>query len=131
MGTSSKGHRYPERERTDSQSSYRLAMAVINHFIFLFALWPGLLSPMCALAQDTPLFVQGGFEDATVRGNAYNAGGVIVVNGFHMNIPENLLVHFPEALVPWRDFAARKEDFKGFETRAGGLILPRSTAVLT
>lgn len=99
-------------------------MPVMNHFIFLFSLWSGLLLPGSALAQDTPLFVQGGFEDATVSGNAYNAGGVICVNGFHMNIPENLLVHFPEALVPWGEFVARKEDFEGFETRAGSLILP-------
>ncbi|PKS08149.1 hypothetical protein jhhlp_005425 [Lomentospora prolificans] len=66
--------------------------------------------------QDAPLWVQGALEDATVEGAAYNAGGVITVNGFVMNVPENLLVQFPAAWVPWKDFVASKADFLGFET---------------
>jgi hypothetical protein len=67
-------------------------------------------------AQEAPLWVQGGFEDATVTDDTYNSGGVIVVNGFTMNVPQNLLVQFPAAWVPWKDFAASRSDFLGFET---------------
>lgn len=68
-------------------------------------------------AQDAPLWIQGAFEDASVADDSlYNSGGVIVVNGFSMNVPENLLVQFPAAWVPWKDLVASKEEFMGFET---------------
>lgn len=67
-------------------------------------------------AQDAPLWVQGSFEDATFADEAYNSGGSITVNGFTMNVPKNLLVQFPAAWVPWREFVASKADFQGFET---------------
>ncbi|KAK4204632.1 hypothetical protein QBC40DRAFT_250032 [Triangularia verruculosa] len=74
------------------------------------------------LRDDSPIWVQGAFEDATVTVNdtSYNAGGTITVNGFIMNIPKNLLVQFPAAWVPWRDFVASKSDFMGFETLVMG-----------
>ena len=77
----------------------------------LLLAWPGRV-----LSQDAPLWVQGSFEDASVSGDAYNAGGAIVVNGFTMNVPENLLVQFPAAWVPWKDFVASKADFTDYET---------------
>ncbi|KAI3392026.1 hypothetical protein diail_6322 [Diaporthe ilicicola] len=67
-------------------------------------------------AQDAPLWIQGGFEDGSVADETYNSGGTITVNGFTMNVPKNLLVQFPAAWVPWRDFVASKTDFLGFET---------------
>lgn len=78
--------------------------------------------PLLALAQQTGLFIQGAFEDATASGNAFNAGGTIAVNGFNMNIPQNLLVQLPAAWVPWKDFVASKADFVGFETMVGALF---------
>lgn len=68
------------------------------------------------LAQDAPLWVQGAFEDGSVADETFNSGGSITVNGFTMNVPKNLLVQFPAAWVPWRDFVASKADFAGFET---------------
>jgi len=71
----------------------------------------------CVLAQDAPLFIQGGLEDATVTDpTVYNSGGTITVNGFVAEVPLNTLVQFPAAWVPWRDFVASKSDFLGFET---------------
>ena len=82
-----------------------------------FALALGILTiPYGVLSQDAPLWIQGRFEDATVASDAYNAGGTISVNGFTMNVPENLLVQFPAAWVPWKNFSASKTDFIGFET---------------
>lgn len=100
-------------------------MAVITHLSLYLTLclllggWPA-----SVLAQDAPLWIQGAFEDATVSGDAYNAGGVITVNGFTMNIPENLLVQFPAAWVPWKEFVASKDDFLGYETLVCKLPIP-------
>lgn len=73
--------------------------------------------PFFASAQDAPVFIQGGFEDATVDDESlYNTGGTIKVNGFDMVVPKNVLVQFPAAWVPWKDFVTSKADFAGFET---------------
>ncbi|KAM5350960.1 hypothetical protein ACJ41O_003683 [Fusarium nematophilum] len=95
-------------------------MDLISFFVFLFfSSHFGL--PFFASAQDSPLFIQGGFEEATVDDDsAYNAGGTITVNGFNMVVPKNLLVQFPAAWVPWKDFVASKADFAGFETLVMG-----------
>lgn len=83
--------------------------------ILTLGLQVALLAP-AVLGQDAPLFIQGALEDATVSGDAYNAGGSITVNGFSMNVPENLLVQFPAAWVPWKTFVESKDKFLGFET---------------
>lgn len=67
-------------------------------------------------AQDAPLWIQGSFEDGSVADETFNSGGSITVNGFTMNVPKNLLVQFPAAWVPWRDFVASKSEFLGYET---------------
>ncbi|TLD20488.1 hypothetical protein PspLS_08686 [Pyricularia sp. CBS 133598] len=72
------------------------------------------------LAQDAPLWIQGDFEDATVADDTYNSGGTITVNGWQMKVPKNLLVQFPAAWVPWREFVAIKNDLVGFETLVMG-----------
>lgn len=66
-------------------------------------------------AQDAPLFVQGGLEDATATDASYNSGGSITVNGFSIQIPKNLQVQFPAAWVPWKDFSAGKQSMLGYE----------------
>ncbi|KAI6354676.1 hypothetical protein MCOR25_008499 [Pyricularia grisea] len=72
------------------------------------------------LAQDAPLWVQGDFEDATVTDDTFNSGGTVTVNGWEMKVPKNLLVQFPAAWVPWREFVAIKNDLVGFETLVMG-----------
>ncbi|KAK2043508.1 hypothetical protein LZ31DRAFT_524378 [Colletotrichum somersetense] len=69
-----------------------------------------------AVSQEAPLWIQGGFEDATATDETYNTGGTISVNGFTMNVPKNLLVQFPAAWVPWKEFVANKGNFAGYET---------------
>lgn len=88
----------------------------ILSFLFFSLFLPCVLAQV--LRDDSPIWVQGAFEDATVTANdtSYNAGGTITVNSFVLNIPRNLLVQFPAAWVPWRDFVASKSDFIGFET---------------
>lgn len=73
-----------------------------------------------SVAVDSPLWVQGAFENATTTDATYNTGGTITVNGFTMNVPKNLLVQFPAAWVPYKDFVESKDDFLGFETQVIG-----------
>lgn len=79
-----------------------------------FTLWVFLLS--FVLSQEAPIWVQGSLEDATATDDTFNTGGSIVVNGFTMNVPKNLLVQFPAAWVPWKEFVNNKADLAGFET---------------
>lgn len=67
-------------------------------------------------AQDAPLFVQGALEGATTDDDSYNAGGTISVNGFTIQVPKNMLVQFPAAWVPWKDFVAQVDSMIGYET---------------
>ncbi|KAK8015952.1 hypothetical protein PG991_008840 [Apiospora marii] len=73
-----------------------------------------------ALAQDAPLFIQGGLEGATATNETYNSGGTISVNGFDMTVPKNMLVQFPAAYVPWKDFVADKDAMLGYEVNVIG-----------
>jgi hypothetical protein len=68
-----------------------------------------------AFAQDAPLFIQGGLEDATAVDDSYNSGGTITVNGFNVQVPKNLQVQFPAAWVAWKDFTAEKASMLGYE----------------
>jgi hypothetical protein len=73
--------------------------------------------PYLVSAQDAPVMVQGGLEDATADdASIYNTGGAITVNGFNMVVPKNVLVQFPAAWVPWKDFVENKAEYIGFET---------------
>ncbi len=67
------------------------------------------------MAQDAPLFVQGGFEGATATDDSYNTGGTISVEGFTIKVPRNMLVQFPAAWVPWKDFVEDKDSMIGYE----------------
>ncbi|KAM7211805.1 hypothetical protein V8F06_012811 [Rhypophila decipiens] len=68
------------------------------------------------VGDDHPIWVQGALEGVTATDDSYNTGGTITVNGFTMNVPKHLLVQFPAAWVPWKDFIGNKTDFLGFET---------------
>lgn len=92
-------------------------MDIISFFVLLVFSNHLFRLPLLASAQDAPVFIQGGFEEATVDDESvYNTGGTITVNGFNMIVPKNLQIQFPAAWVPWKDFVASKADFAGFET---------------
>jgi hypothetical protein len=75
------------------------------------------------MAQDAPLFIQGGLEDATINDDTYNTGGTIVVNGFSITVPSNMLVQFPAAWVPFKDFVEEKDSMLGYEINVCGAAL--------
>jgi hypothetical protein len=80
-----------------------------------------------AFAQDAPLFIQGGLEDATAVDDSYNSGGTITVNGFNVQVPKNLQVQFPAAWVAWKDFTAEKASMLGYEINVPFPRLPSDT----
>jgi hypothetical protein len=80
--------------------------------ITLFSL---LLFALGALAVDVPIFLTGALVDATATDDTYNTGGTISINGWLVNVPKNMLVTFPAAFVPWKDFVANKTAVMGFE----------------
>ncbi|KAK4161149.1 hypothetical protein QBC43DRAFT_303198 [Cladorrhinum sp. PSN259] len=88
------------------------------HLISVLSLFLSLVT--LSVAVDSPLWVQGSFEDATITGTTYNTGGTVKVNGFTMNVPKNLMVQFPAAWVPFKEFVESKDDFLGFETQVIG-----------
>lgn len=90
-------------------------MAYLSSLLSFFASFLIAICLSQVRAQDAPLFVQGGFEDATITDDAYNSGGSITVNGFNIQVPKNMLVQFPAAWVPWRDFVADKSSLLGYE----------------
>ncbi|KAK6822424.1 hypothetical protein PG990_014882 [Apiospora arundinis] len=73
-----------------------------------------------AQAQDAPLFIQGGLEAASATDDTYNSGGSISLNGFDISVPKNMLVQFPAAYVPWKDFVADKDAMMGYEINVIG-----------
>ncbi|KAI1420393.1 hypothetical protein F5Y12DRAFT_133333 [Xylaria sp. FL1777] len=73
-----------------------------------------------AYGQDAPLFVQGALQDATAFDDTFNSGGTIFVGGFNITVPKNMLVEFPAAYVPWKDFAQEKDSMLGYETNVVG-----------
>ncbi|KAF2641869.1 hypothetical protein P280DRAFT_541331 [Massarina eburnea CBS 473.64] len=108
------------------------SMSLLSVVIVAFQL---LLYSFSVSAQDAPLFIQGGLEDATVTDSSiYNSGGTISVNGFSIQVPKNVLVQFPAAWVPWKDFVADKNSMIGYEVSVIGNFvngLPIAAQVIT
>ncbi|KAK6070992.1 hypothetical protein SCUP234_09902 [Seiridium cupressi] len=73
-----------------------------------------------AMGQDVPLFIQGGLEGATALDDTYNTGGSISLNGFDIVVPKNVLVQFPAAYVPWKDFVEDVDAMLGYEVNVIG-----------
>ncbi|KAH9902319.1 hypothetical protein F4778DRAFT_791250 [Xylariomycetidae sp. FL2044] len=102
-------------------------------FLLMLGLQLASMFPQAA-AQDAPLFVQGAFEGATKDDNTYNTGGTIVVNGFNITVPKNMLVQFPAAWVPFKDFVEDQDFMVGFETNVIGNFIngqPMAAQILT
>ncbi|KAF2789776.1 hypothetical protein K505DRAFT_312547 [Melanomma pulvis-pyrius CBS 109.77] len=98
-------------------------MARFNLYSLLLAGFQLLTFITWVHAQDAPLFIQGGLEDATAVDETYNTGGSISINGFTMTVPKNMLVQFPAAWVPWKDFVADKASMLGYEVNVIGNFL--------
>ncbi|KAK7937298.1 uncharacterized protein PG986_014166, partial [Apiospora aurea] len=61
-----------------------------------------------------------GLKGATATDETYNTGGSISLNGFDISVPKNMLVQFPAAYVPWKNFVADKEAMLGYEVNVSG-----------
>jgi hypothetical protein len=66
-------------------------------------------------AQDAGLLTHAGIEGAQANDDTYNSGGFIQVGGFNITVPRNMLVAFPAAYVPFKDFAADIDSMIGYE----------------
>ncbi|KAK5651794.1 hypothetical protein OQA88_11661 [Cercophora sp. LCS_1] len=86
-------------------------------------LLPILLLVLGVLGVDVPVFLDGALIDATADDDSYNTGGTISVNGWNVTVPKNMLVTFPAAFVPWKDFVADKAAVLGFEVNVAGNIV--------
>ncbi|KAK1757943.1 hypothetical protein QBC47DRAFT_357845 [Echria macrotheca] len=75
------------------------------------------------LSVDVPIILDGALVDATATDDSYNTGGTISVNGWTVNVPKNMLVSFPAAFVPWKEFVANKSAVLGFEVNVAGNIV--------
>ncbi|KAK4183511.1 hypothetical protein QBC35DRAFT_526074 [Podospora australis] len=89
----------------------------------MLILFPLLCLLMAVLGVDVPITLDGGLVDATADDDTYNTGGTISLNGWTVKVPKNMLVTFPAAFVPWKDFVAQKASFIGFETNVVGNIV--------
>ncbi|KAH8658241.1 hypothetical protein BX600DRAFT_500217 [Xylariales sp. PMI_506] len=91
--------------------------------------WPSffsiaLLGFSVVVAQDIPLALTGGLDDATVKdATKANSGGTVSVNGWKVTVPDNLQIGFPATFIPWRDFVASKGSFLGMEVDVVGNIV--------
>jgi hypothetical protein len=97
------------------QFVFKFTMVLFNSIAFLLAGVQLITFFPWIHAQDAPLFIQGGLEDASAVDAAYNTGGTISINGFTIRVPENMLVQFPAAWVPWREFVNDKGSMLGYE----------------
>jgi hypothetical protein len=67
-----------------------------------------------------PLEEDGILDSISLSGSSFNAGGTISVNGRIITVPENLLVQFPAAWVPFKTLA--QGSFTGNEVSIFGNI---------
>ncbi|KAK4148880.1 hypothetical protein C8A00DRAFT_38530 [Chaetomidium leptoderma] len=86
-------------------------------------LLPLFLLFLTVLGTDVPILLNGALVDATATDDSYNTGGTISVNGWTVIVPKNMLVTFPAAFVPWKDFVAGKASVIGFEVNVAGNIV--------
>ncbi|KAK4672062.1 hypothetical protein QC764_611180 [Podospora pseudoanserina] len=89
----------------------------------MLVLFPLLCLVLGALGVDIPMWLDGALVDATATDDSYNTGGTISVNGWTVQVPKNMLVTFPAAYVPWKDFVAQKAAVIGYEVNVAGNIV--------
>ncbi|KAF2797557.1 hypothetical protein K505DRAFT_298215 [Melanomma pulvis-pyrius CBS 109.77] len=69
-----------------------------------------------------PFAVIGGLDSCTVTtANKYNSGGFISVNGFSIQVPENLIAQFPVAWVPFPEMCGAGAG--GYEVSVTGNVV--------
>ncbi|KAJ9665686.1 hypothetical protein H2201_004170 [Coniosporium apollinis] len=73
-----------------------------------------------AFAAVTP-FSTVGTIDGLSAGSEFNSGGTLSVNGYSITVPDNLIVQFPAAWVPWKDVVAG--GFNGYEVSIVGNVV--------
>ncbi|KAK4169624.1 hypothetical protein QBC43DRAFT_283177 [Cladorrhinum sp. PSN259] len=80
-----------------------------------------------ALAQvagrDTPITLDGALDDCQANDDSFNTGGFIQLNGWNVTVPKNMLVTFPAAFVPWKEFVANKSAVLGYEVTLTGNVV--------
>ncbi|KAK3988406.1 hypothetical protein QBC44DRAFT_371063 [Cladorrhinum sp. PSN332] len=80
-----------------------------------------------ALAQvpgrDTPITLDGALDDCQADDDSFNTGGFIQLNGWNVTVPKNMLVTFPAAFVPWKEFVANKSAVLGYEVTVTGNVV--------
>lgn len=55
--------------------------------------------------------------------DTYNSAGTITVNGWTVDVPQNMMVTFPNLFVPWPEFVSQKDLFLGFEVNVAGNVV--------
>ncbi|KAJ4991922.1 hypothetical protein SVAN01_02517 [Stagonosporopsis vannaccii] len=78
-------------------------------------------APQIFAQTVTPFVIDGPLAGASASAaTQFNSGGSITVGGVSITVPENLLVQFPAAFVPFRDFAANGGQYSGYELSVDG-----------
>lgn len=73
-----------------------------------------------AQSPPVPFIIDGGLESVSAADGSFNTGGSITVAGITITIPKNLLVQFPAAFIPFKDFAGKAGDYGGYEVSVDG-----------
>lgn len=79
--------------------------------------WPSRRVSLCSIKLQHSLIKSSVSASSTTQ---FNSGGSITVGGTTIAVPENLLVQFPAAFIPFRDFAANGGQYSGFELSIDG-----------
>lgn len=91
----------------------------------VFALLLGAASRSWAalpIPNITPFLVDGALDSCSPSSTAYNSGGSISVNGFNIQVPENLIAQFPVTWVPFRQMC-EEAAVLGFEVSVAGNMI--------
>ncbi|KAH7107125.1 hypothetical protein BKA62DRAFT_228793 [Auriculariales sp. MPI-PUGE-AT-0066] len=78
---------------------------------------------VAVFGTDIPINLDGAFDGATATDDSYNTGGTISLNGWVVNVPKNMLVTFPAAFIPWKEFVEHQDAVAGYEINVVGNIV--------
>ncbi|CAG8972965.1 hypothetical protein HYALB_00008325 [Hymenoscyphus albidus] len=90
-------------------------------FVYSLLLLVGQLSLVAA--QALPFTFTGFIESASPNsGSAANRGGTVKISGYTITIPDNLLVEFPAAIVPFAEFSEGNKPGQNEVTVTGNVV---------